>query len=215
LEVQDSGLYLLECSEGHKTATHLEAHRFEILFELALSAIVDGYNREAVASFAAALERFYEFYVRVICAKRKIDQVQLNTAWKDVSKQSERQLGAYVFMYLLERSECAPKLPQKMVEFRNGVIHKGNFPTRLQAVNFGQAVLDAISPVFEYLKRHEMQHIASVAGPFPEIPVTVAPDCVGSYSFGTYLTWFVKGRTPSGIEDAVESIKRRRIVFGC
>ena len=39
--------------------------KFELLFELGINALIDGYPREAVSSFASALERFYEFFCQV------------------------------------------------------------------------------------------------------------------------------------------------------
>jgi hypothetical protein len=48
--------------------------KFEVLFDLAANAIVDGYYREAIASFAASLERFFEFFVHVACLKQGVEE---------------------------------------------------------------------------------------------------------------------------------------------
>jgi hypothetical protein len=65
-DVRDDGVYEIECPHGHSGVIAVQEMKFEILFELAANAIFDGYYREAVASFASGLERFFEFYVRII-----------------------------------------------------------------------------------------------------------------------------------------------------
>ncbi len=52
--------------------------RFEVLTETAMQAIVDGYYREAVASFAASLERIFQFYVEVVTHSKGIDGATLD-----------------------------------------------------------------------------------------------------------------------------------------
>lgn len=152
VEVQDSGFHKLTCKHGHKTATCLQALRFEVLSELAANAIADGYYREAISSFTSALERFYEFYATVICRQRKLDPIVFAETWKHVSRQSERQFGAFLFLYALERNEKPPVLNPKLVELRNDVVHKGLIPNRQQAMAYGQAVIDLIAPIIAQLK---------------------------------------------------------------
>ena len=99
--LNDEGLHEIICAAGHKTIHVLQEQRFEVLAEVGLQAILDGYFREAVVSFAASLERFYEFYFQIICGARGLNEQQMTAAWKSVTKQSERQIGAYVAAYLL------------------------------------------------------------------------------------------------------------------
>jgi hypothetical protein len=74
-ELQDNGLYYMKCEMGHETVTWLQQEKFETLFELAANAILDGYYRDAISSFSSAMERFYEFYLKVICIKHIIYQM--------------------------------------------------------------------------------------------------------------------------------------------
>lgn len=161
-ELQDSGLYRLVCKNRHETFTCVQEQKFEVLFELALNAIVDGYYREAVASFSSSLERFYEFYLRVMCVKRGLDDTKIERAWKAVSKQSERQFGAYAFTYLLENGTVAPILPEHKVAFRNEIIHKGRIPSREEAIAYGEDVLLVISPILGHLKKTDHEHVGKV-----------------------------------------------------
>ena len=68
VEICDDGKYEVTCTRGHKETVILQQQKFEILFEIGAHAIIDGYYREAVSSFAASLERFYEFSIKAFLA---------------------------------------------------------------------------------------------------------------------------------------------------
>ncbi|AXB75913.1 hypothetical protein [Novosphingobium sp. P6W] len=112
-----------------------------------MQALVDGYYRDAVSSFAASLERIFEFYMKVVSLAAGLDGLVYDQTWKLVAKQSERQLGTYLALYQLENKVVSPVLSPKHVSFRNRVIHEGYFPTVDEAVDFGQAVVDLIQPL--------------------------------------------------------------------
>jgi hypothetical protein len=92
------------------------------------------------------MERYFEFYVRVLARAHKIPLAELDTAWSHVKKQSERQLGAYIFSYFLDQSVSPPLLSNTKIEFRNSVIHRGYIPSREEAIAFGNAVLAVVLP---------------------------------------------------------------------
>ena len=141
----------LSCPKGHQTITVLTQQNFEVLLALGTYAIVDGYYREAVSSFASSLERFYEYYIKVIAIKHGVSTDELKNAWDKIGKQSERQLGSFIFSYLLENKKAPDVLPSKKVEFRNEVIHKGLIPTRTKAEEFGVIVLQLIRSHYSQL----------------------------------------------------------------
>jgi hypothetical protein len=68
----DEGIAFIECSAGHKTALVMQAQKFEMLLDSGAAALLEGFTLEACASIAAALERFYEFSLRVACVGRKM-----------------------------------------------------------------------------------------------------------------------------------------------
>jgi hypothetical protein len=150
--VSDVGFFTSTCNVGHVTYTVIQSEQFELLSELAICAIIDGYYRESVASFAASLERFYEFYVRIVCASRGIESATLDKVWRSILRLSERQLGAFVATYMLENSVIPRLLPEGTIAFRNLVIHQGKFPTREESVSFAQAVATVVSPILDDLK---------------------------------------------------------------
>jgi hypothetical protein len=162
-ELQDNGLYWMKCRRVHETVTCLQEQKFELLFDLAANAIVDGYYREAVSSFTSALECFYEFYVQVICEKSSISEDAFAATWKRVAAQSERQLGAFTFLYLIETGKPPGALSNTMISFRNDVIHRGKLPKKEEAVKYGQEILELIAPVLEDLKAHR-EEISKVVG---------------------------------------------------
>jgi hypothetical protein len=137
VEFRDDGRYEVTCPKGHRSTTLLQQQKFELLFDIGAYAIADGYYREAVSSFAASLERFYEFFIRAVMLQRGIDSQVIHNAWKVVAAQSERQLGGFVFLYTLEFGRSPQLLSGARAAFRNDVVHKGRIPTRPEAVDYG------------------------------------------------------------------------------
>lgn len=152
IRLPDDGVIEATCPRGHQTFTIIQQVKFELLSDMAVKAIVDGYYRDAIASFTAALERLYEFFVEAACRKKGIEREAFNSAWKSLAKQSERQLGAFVATFLIETGTPPKLLPRTQTELRNDVVHKGKFPGRQEAVSFGQAVADCASPILEMLR---------------------------------------------------------------
>ncbi|MEL0607162.1 hypothetical protein [Vibrio echinoideorum] len=159
-QLMDDGVHPVQCPRGHEFVVLFNGAKFEVLFDIAMNAIRDGYAREAVSSFASSLERFYEFFIRYAYYD-KTDSNEFNAAWKSVSSQSERQLGAYLFVYLNRYNSAPTLLSQKMVTFRNTVIHKGYIPTLSEAIDFGKAVHNLIMGVIAKLEIDEDKQLAN------------------------------------------------------
>lgn len=153
---RDDGRYELLCDRGHRTVTIIQEAKYEVLFEIGVNAIIDGYYREAVSSFAACLERFYEFASSVLLEEAHIERKDVLASWKLVSPSSERQLGAFAFLWLRHFAEVPVLLSTNNVAFRNDVVHKGVIPTPERAVAFGDAVLDVVLPKLARM-RSELQ----------------------------------------------------------
>lgn len=140
VEFRDDGRYELTCKNGHQTTTILQQQKFEILFDIGAYAILDGYYREAVSSFTSSLERFYEFFIKAVLLSKGLDEGILQEAWKQVAKQSERQLGAFIITHVSSYGRPPLLMSNSKIEFRNDVIHRGKIPTRQEAVEYGQAI---------------------------------------------------------------------------
>ena len=157
----EDGVAEFECSKGHKSVYIVQAQKFEMLLESAANAIIDGYTLEAASSFYSAYERFLEFFIRVICDKRGVKPDSFKKTFKQISRQSERQVGAFLFLYLLE-FEKPYKLNDKITEFRNKVIHKGYIPTPKEAEDFGGKVYAEIYALTQLLKKNYSDNISLV-----------------------------------------------------
>jgi len=142
-ELDETGVVYLDCPKGHKSAVMYDARRYEVLLRSGGKALLQGYANESVASLSAALERAYEFYVRVVCRFKRIRQEEIDKAWKTVGSQSERQLGAFNFVFLLQENS-AIKLDPKIPEIRNKIVHKGRIAKERDALEFGELVFKRI-----------------------------------------------------------------------
>jgi hypothetical protein len=162
VEIRDDGLYEFTCKNGHKTLHLLQQLKFEILLDIGAHAILDGYYREAVSSFTSCLEGFYEFYIKVIYFDRGINEETFESAWRLVSNQSERQLGAFIFLYTLQNGVPPKLLSRNNQKFRNEVIHKGKIPTKDEALQYGNAVLGVIRPILKDLREKHHDSVLKV-----------------------------------------------------
>lgn len=155
IDLIDGIYYKFECENGHKNNIILQEWKFEILFEMALMALKDGYTREVVSSFAASLERFYEYIIELIAIRNEIDSHQFTDTWKLMSAQSERQLGAFYTAYLLHFKEVPMSLHERNAEFRNKVIHKGYIPTTEEVTDYGREIFKYILQILKKIDLHE------------------------------------------------------------
>lgn len=155
VEFADSSIHDITCGHcGARYCLFLRKQKFEVLFDLGTRALMDGYAREAVASFAAALERFMEFYVRAAAleraadAERDFDEVvaALDGTWRHVVSQSERQVGMFALAYLLREGKEPEFLSAKALgaDFRNKVIHRGYLPRREEVDDYAAQVFTLI-----------------------------------------------------------------------
>ncbi|MFC5863965.1 hypothetical protein ACFPT7_16795 [Acidicapsa dinghuensis] len=146
----DDRVAYVTCSQGHRSALLIQSPKFEVLLESGAGALIDGYTMEAAASFSAALERFFEFCVQVFCETRKLSQDIYDLMFKEMARQSERQIGAFLVLHALELG-IPYKLNQDIPTFRNGVIHKGQIPTPESAKDFCRKVYKEILTVSKTL----------------------------------------------------------------
>lgn len=152
VELSDDGLLDSKCARGHRTVFVVQSLRFELLFDFGILALQDGYFREAVTSFNAALERSYEFFMRDLAARSPALAAAFPETWKQMAAQSERQFGAFAAMYLVHTNTAWVPLAKKFVELRNDCVHKGYLPSASEATEFGVACLQAIWRIVDSLQ---------------------------------------------------------------
>jgi hypothetical protein len=148
-DIEQDNAYVGPCRNSHEMRVTLQVVRYQLLFESGIVAELVGFHREAVSSIAAALERFYEFAIEVFTLRAGIEPDTHAAAWEQVH-QSERQLGAFLFLHLVNLGK-AFKVGRKEIEtyekrfgFRNKVIHAGYFPSEKEVLDFARYVYDLI-----------------------------------------------------------------------
>lgn len=150
--LRDENVYSIKCEKGHKSVVIIEVHKFELLFEMGVNAFQEGYYREAVANFAASLERFYEFSIEFFVYKhfgiKERDAFYSPglylEGWKQIKNQSERQMGAYTMLYLTVFRKAPILQKSNIVGIRNDVIHKGYFPDKEKTLKYIENVFKVI-----------------------------------------------------------------------
>lgn len=152
-DLRDDGAYSLGCRNGHRFVSVLQNPQFELLFDSAALALRDDYLREAVASFAAALESFWALYVRIAARKLGSPPEAIEQLRKDL-KLSERRIGAMHLAHLLLTGTSYAHDVRKRREFRNEVVHDGRFPSRSEATDYGSYVFAALTDGIEELRMH-------------------------------------------------------------
>jgi len=228
IEFGESNIHQATCDRGHITTIALTQHKHEVLFEIGAMAFLDGYPREAIVTIAAALERFYEVYVRVICEGAKIPGDQVMAAWGHIKNASERQFGAYLFASLISSKECPPVIDSakpsltdvskgatmNWKEFRNAVVHKGLIPTEKLAIEYCELVYAHINELTkkltltygdEWLKEAQRQATEEQnANPDKEIMLLGLP---------TTLFLARGANAPESFRQALEQLKGYRDIY--
>jgi hypothetical protein len=137
---REDNCYQFTCPKGHMNEYSLQNQKYEQLADVGLNAIFDDYYRESVSAFTSSMERFHEFSLRAIMLRASKQGDLLKSCWKEV-KTTERQLGAFVFLWGYFFGECPKVTSDKDAKFRNNVIHNGYFPTRDEALAYGNIIV--------------------------------------------------------------------------
>ncbi len=152
-EFDEEGRVRLVCEKRHNTVVIVDATRHQILLTSGGMAFLSGFANEAVAMLNTALERAYEHFIRVVCRAKGIDA---KLVWPQVGAQSERQFGAFVFLYLLTEG-VAPPQASELAAIRNRVVHKGEIVNDRVAGTFGEEVFKRIQLIETALHKYTDQ----------------------------------------------------------
>lgn len=145
----DKGVMHFQCKNGHKNTIILQELPFEILIEMAIENIIDKYYREAIFNFAAAQERCFDFFNELILFEKGINTDLYDEVWKNIyQNSSERQLGAFYFLYLMRFGKSFA-YENKKINIRNNIIHKGEIATKDHVYEYGKYILNNIYTIME------------------------------------------------------------------
>lgn len=161
-EMDDNGIIHTICEEGHLGQTIYDAPRYQILLNSAARAFLDGYTNECVSVISTALERCYEFFVRVVIGARGVSPDVFNKNWNLLAKQSERQIGAFSIAYLISQGEPAP-LDSGLSSIRNEIVHRGAILREDKALAYCEKVFTRIRHLEEILESSYSEDAKKVA----------------------------------------------------
>jgi len=151
----------IRCKRGHTSSVVLQSQKFEVLLESATNALIEDYTTEAVFAFYSAYERFLEFCIRVICDKREVEKLEFEENFKQIARQSERQLGGFLILHLIEFGKNY-KIQNKITDLRNKVVHKGHIPTPEEAREFAEIIYGEIYSLTQLLKKDCDRNIQNI-----------------------------------------------------
>jgi hypothetical protein len=160
-ELSNKKVFIVSCDNQHGNCIVIQSNFFELFFDLACLAFLDGYYREAIFNFCSALEVFREYFIKFSLAKEGLVNELINEMWKNMSMQSERQLGAYqILCLLLNKKNTEPMC--KIVKIRNDVVHKGKIPTKDEAMECGEVVFGHIRKLYSAIEIHDFLSYATL-----------------------------------------------------
>lgn len=152
VDLAESSLYSVTCQNGHKKEVTLSQFKFEMLFDMGVHAINDGYYREGYSAFSASLERIYETITKILLIRDGFPYENIKKYWKPLENSSERQLGAFIGVYGNAMKDFPKVLSSDDVKDRNAVIHKGKFPSKEDTIKYGQTVLDILNSLTDLMR---------------------------------------------------------------
>ncbi|HDO25720.1 MAG TPA: hypothetical protein ENG95_03625 [Nitrospirae bacterium] len=150
-EMDDNGIVYLTCDKGHNTAAVHLSRKHQFLFQSGCHALLDHYTNEAVSMFSAALERAYEFFLRVAYRRLGLPSTLFDTSWKHVKAQSQRQFGAFVFLFAVIADEPF-ELPKEIPKLRNDVIHQGYIASFDEVLKYAENIFTLIRRIMQVLR---------------------------------------------------------------
>lgn len=143
----------IQCARGHKTVAMLQSQKFEVLLESGATALAAGFTLEAAATFSAAFERFMEFAAKVMLLHMGMDTAAYDEMFKEMARQSERQIGSFMALHALVLGVAYKPVP-KIAKFRNDTIHKGTIPTPDEVTSFCSLIYTEIVRTAKLLREH-------------------------------------------------------------
>lgn len=138
--------YEYTCSKGHQYFYVLQIERFEMLYKLAIHEFLENNFRACVINCAAALERFYEFFLQVVFHDNGYSSEKFfEEIWLPIKDRSKRQEDLFKDTYIeLTSIEKPPVLKDTYRKFRNHIVHQGEFPKKEQTRDFADTIFRII-----------------------------------------------------------------------
>lgn len=145
-DINDKGIYLMKCPNGHDFYCIPTFEDYELLFEAGAYSLESKNYVEAVNYFTNSLEKFRYF---VILISDYNNGLLINEIEKKrrLIKLSERKIGAFYQAYSYIFKKSPEVFNERQVKFRNEVIHEGKIPSKDETKAYGVAVMDYIKAI--------------------------------------------------------------------
>lgn len=138
------GICEYKCMNGHKNRFVVQNEKYELLFDSAIVAFYDGYNRECVLNISSALECFYEYAIgQMVFFKNEGNYSDVKTFLSKVDKRSECREGTFYGICKIVFGKNLT-IKEKMKNLRNDVIHNGYFPSDDETMEYARCVFNFI-----------------------------------------------------------------------
>lgn len=157
-ELDDNGIVHTKCEKRHVGQVVYDSPRYLVLVDSAARAFLDGYTNEVVAVISTALERAYEFYLRVVFRSKGISPENFNRSWKGLANSSERQYGAFHMLSLFVGSDIK-EIDKRIPEVRNKVIHRGHLVLEKEALDYAELVFGRIRAIEKELESKYKRYV--------------------------------------------------------
>ncbi len=205
IDLTDNYCYDFVCANGHENHFFLAVPKYAILFDMGISAYLDGYYREAVLDFAACYERFHEYCIYMLLwQENSFSDDELSNLWKTISSQSERQLGAFTALFFNKIRKLPVRLTDNTIHFRNDVTHKGKFPTKQETYDFALAVANYVKAnINEISTRHGFD----IKGVYPAVRESVQKK--RKYQAHAFMTVITQYSCGNDFDESIELFKRQ------
>lgn len=151
-EIQSSLVAICICPKGHKIISGLMHDLMDVLYTSGVHAYLNDCFSESVMSFAVSLEQSYAIFIKADLLKKGISLESIDELWKEIGNQSERLYGAFCSHYLRITSGSW-KANQRMIKFRNKVIHKGYIATSKESTKFAEYITECHFKILSILKK--------------------------------------------------------------
>jgi hypothetical protein len=161
--VNSTGIYESKCKQGHDIINVCQNEHYEMLFDMGIDCLLNENYRDSLTNICASVERFYQWCIFTFSLSQQIDYALIESTWKLMSTQSERQLGAFYALYLNFFSEKPRFIDYKYVKLRNDVTHKGYIPTRDQAYEYAQAIFNYIQEIMKKILTQYSEQVKLVS----------------------------------------------------
>ncbi|MBN5150095.1 hypothetical protein JY458_03845 [Stenotrophomonas maltophilia] len=150
-----------KCRNGHERYAVIQGPKFQVLMASGAEALFAGFTLEACTTFSAATERFYECMLKAMLLKSGLTEELIELQFKEMSRQSERQLGAFMSQYAIHTGTAfVPS--KKLTERRNEYVHKAVVPNHEAAMGYCSDVYDQILKCVLILKPLLLEELQKV-----------------------------------------------------